>query len=599
MANMSDVQFKKWGGLRSMMCCAVVVVLTACGGGYDGSNPQTPTPPTTPPPPPPAASAYSASSLVSDGSVAATTTDANLKNPWGLVFAPNAPAWIANNATQTSTLYDGTGTKLATVVNLPAGINGAADATGIVFNNTTGFTVSNGTTTAASRFIFNGEGGTILGWSPTVDATNAIIAYDDGAGGAIYKGLAIASDGTATFLYATDFNNNKVDVFDKDFQKVTVTGGFTDPTLPAGYAPFGIQTLLIGGQTTIFVTYAQRVAGSNDNANGAGLGIVNAFDQQGRIVNHVVSTGAQLNAPWGLALAPDNFGTLSGKLLVGNFGDGVINGFDPTTGAFVDSIKNSAGQPIANAGLWAIAFGNGARNQPATTLYFTAGIANEAAGLYGRIDLGATAPDIVAPTVSLSAPAAGATVSGTTAVTATAADNVGVSTVQFFAGGTSIGTASAAPFSVNWDTTGATNGAVVLTAQAKDAAGNVTTSAAVNVTVNNTAPPPATVTLAQLQTNIFTPRCSSCHTGNGASLPGSMNLTSASATFASLVNFTSVQNPALKRVLPNDPANSYIIHKLEGTNLNGTSRMPLGGPFLDQPTIDTVRTWISEGAQNN
>lgn len=542
------------------------------------------------------------SALISDGSVSGTTSDPKLINPWGIVFAPGRPAWVANNATQTSTLYDGTGGVLPLIVNLPGGINGAADATGIVFNgSTTDFVVTNGTQTAAAAFIFAGEGGTLLGWSPTVNGTNAFIAYDDGAGGAVYKGLAIAADSGANFLYAADFHNNKVDVFDKSFLKVTVAGGFADATLPAGYAPFGIQTLTIGTQTVIYVTYAQRATGSDDNVNGAGLGLVNVFDTKGTLIKRLVSTGAALNAPWGVALAPANFGTLSNSVLIGNFGDGVINAYNPDTGAFVDSIKNSAGQPIANAGLWGIAFGNGARNQPTTTLYFAAGIANELAGVYGRIDLGATAPDIVAPTVSLTAPTDGATVGGNAvALTATASDNVAVTSVQFFAGTTSIGTANAAPFTFNWDTTAVATGTVVaLTAQAKDAFGNSTTSAAVSVTVDNTAPPPATVTLTQLQANIFTPRCSSCHTGGGAGLPASMNLSSAAATFASFVNVTSIGNASLKRVLPGDPNNSWVINKLEGTNLGTTSRMPLGGPFLDQATIDQVRAWISHGALNN
>jgi hypothetical protein len=410
----------------------------------------------------------------------------------------------------------------------------------------------------------------------------------------------MAADSGANFLYATDFHNKKVDVFDKSFQKVAVAGGFTDPTLPAGYAPFGIQALTIAGQTVIYVTYAQTVPNSNDNANGAGLGLVNVFDTKGTLLKHLVPTGGALNAPWGVALAPaTGFGNLSGMVLIGNFGDGVINGYNPDTGAFVDSVKTSAGQTIANPGLWGIAFGNGARNQPTTTLYFAAGIANEAGGLYGRIDLGATPPDVVAPTVTLTAPAAGATVTGTVAVTATAADNVGVASVQFFAGANAIGTATAAPFTINWDTTGTANGAVSLTAKATDAAGNVTTSSAVSVTVSNTAAPPATVTLTQLQTNIFTPRCAPCHNGSGTSLPGSMNLTTTAATFAALVNVASEENPALKRVLPGQPNDSYVVKKLEGTDIGNTQRMPLGGPYLDQPTIDTVRTWITQGAQNN
>jgi len=597
MAIMIERQKNESRPMRPWLPAALAALLTACGGygGGGGGSSYTPPPTTTPPPTP---SAFSMSGLVSDGSVASTATDHDLINPWGIVFAPNAPVWIADNATESSTLYDGTGLKQSLKVTLPGGVNGSPDATGIVFNgSTTDFTVTNGTVTAPARFIFDGEGGTIIGWAPTVDLNNGIIAYDDGNGGAVYKGLAIAADGSANFLYATDFHNNKVDVFDKDFHKVAVAGGFTDSTLPTGYAPFGIQALQISGQTVIVVTYAQRATGSNDNVNGAGLGLVNTFDTKGTLLKHLVPVGGQLNAPWGVALAPAAWGTLSNDLLIGNFGDGVINAYNPDTGAFVDSVKNSAGQVIANPGLWGIAFGNGAHNQPTTTLYFSAGIADEAAGLYGRIDLGATAPDIVAPTVTLSAPADGSTVSGSVPLTVTAADNTGIASVQYFAGTTSIGTATTAPFSFNWDSTTVANGSVAITAQAKDAAGNSTTSAAVTVTVSN-APPP-TVTLAQLQTDIFTPKCSSCHTGGGAALPSSMNLSSAAATFASLVNVTSVENVALKRVTAGDPASSYIINKLEGTNLGGTARMPLGGPFLDQPTIDRVKTWITAGAQNN
>jgi uncharacterized protein (TIGR03118 family) len=591
---------------RLVVCATTAAWLVACGGGYGGGNNMSSTPPptTSPPPPtttPPAPSAFSMSPLVSDGSIAsAATKDTKLINPWGIVFAPNLPAWVADNATQSATIYDGTGLALPLVVTIPGGANGDADPTGIVANpSTTDFVVTKGTVSAPARFIFDGEGGTILGWSPTVDATNAIIAYSD-TGGAVYKGLAVAADSGANFLYATDFHNNKVDVFDKNFAKVTVAGGFTDSTLPAGYAPFGIQAVTTNGTTILYVTYAKTVSGSNDNANGAGLGLVDTFDTKGTLLKHLVAVGGALNAPWGVAVAPaTGFGSLSGKVLIGNFGDGVINAYDPDSGAFVDSLKNSAGQPIANPGLWGMAFGNGARNQPTTTLYFAAGIANEAAGLYGRIDLGATAPDIVAPTVTLSAPASAATVSGSTAVTATAADNIGVTSVQFLAGATPIGTATAAPFTINWDTTTTANGAVSLTAQATDQAGNVTISTAVGVMVNNQAPPPQTITLTQLQSTIFTPRCSSCHSGNGASLPGSMNLTSAAASFTSLVNVTSEKNPPLKRVLPGQPNDSYIIHKLEGTDLGATNRMPLGGPFLDQATIDTVRTWITQGALNN
>lgn len=570
-------------------------VLVACGGGYGGggnSNPP-PAPPVNNPPP---ASVFSMSALISDGSQAGTVKDTNLVNPWGIVIAPNAPVWVANNATGTSTLYDGTSGVLGLIVQLPGGANGAADATGIVANpSTTDFAVTNGTTTAPARFIFDGESGTIMGWAPTVDGTHAIVAFT-ATDGAVYKGLAVAADNGANFLYATDFKNNKVDVFDKNFAKVAVAGGFTDPTLPAGYAPFGIQAVTVGTTTTIYVTYAQTQAGSNDNANGAGLGLVNTFDTKGTLVKHLIPTGGKLNAPWGVALAPADLGTFANTILIGNFGDGTINAYKPDTGEFVDTIKNSAGTAIATPGLWGIAFGNGVRNQPTKTLFFAAGTGGETAGLYGRIDLGATAPDIVAPTVTISAPAAASNVSGTTPITVTAADNVGVANVQFKAGTTVLGTVTAAPFTFNWDTTQTANGAANLTAIATDAAGNSTTSAAVSVTVNNQAPPPpAPVTFTQLKNAIFDPICSQCHIG--ANAPQGLKLDGANA-YANLVNVASTEVPSLMRVKPNDPANSYIVQKIEGTAAVG-QRMPLGQPALDAATIQMVKDWISQGAQNN
>ena len=600
------MESRTWRAVRALrwIWIAELALISACGGGYgsgSGSSMKTPAPMPAPmpmPTPPPTASAYSMSRLVSDGAVPAATTDAHLINPWGIVIAPNAPVWVANNGTQTSTLYDGTGLAQSLVVNIPAGLNGAANPTGIVFNAGSDFTITEGSNSAPAKFIFAGEGGTISAWSPTVDARNALTTYDDGAGGAVYKGLAIATDGNSvTRLYAADFHNAKVDVFDAGFRKVTTTGGFSDPTLPQGYAPFGIQALSVQGATLIYVAYAKQDDQQHANVNGAGLGLIDVFDTQGTLQTHLVASGGKLNAPWGFALAPAGFGTLSNELLVGNFGDGLINGFDPSTGNFIGTLSDASGQPIANPGLWGIAFGNGAHNQPTTTLYFAAGIASQADGLYGRIDLGATAPDVVAPTATITQPAANATVSGTVTVTASASDNVGVASVHFFAGATAIGTASAAPYSISWDTTQVADGNVAITAQAQDAAGNIGTSAAVTVTVSNHAAP-AAVTLSQLQTQIFTPICSVCHTGGGASLPASMNLT-AGNTFASLVNVASVEQPALKRVAPNDPDNSYIVHKLEGSPGISGQRMPAGGPFLDQPTIDQVRAWISQGALNN
>ena len=437
-----------------------------------------------------AVTAFSQTNLVSNGVVTAATTDPNLVNPWGLALAPTGPMWVANNGTQTSTLYDGTGITQPLVVAIPPASAGPANPTGMVFNSSSDFAISkNGGASSPALFIFSGEGGAISGWSQSVDPLNAITAYDDGAGGAVYKGLAIANNGSANFLYATDFHNNKVDVFDTSFAKVATSGGFTDPTLPAGYAPFGIQAVTIGTTVSIIVTYAQQDSKKQANVSGAGLGLVDVFDTNGKFLKHLVATGGALNSPWGIALAPAGFGTLAKMLLIGNFGDGVINGYDPSTGAFVGSVNDSNGKPLGNPGLWGMVFGNGAFNQPATTLYFAAGISAQTGGLYGRIDPGATAPDTVAPKVKLTN--AAGTVSGTVALAATATDNVGVVSVKFFAGTALVGTATKAPFTFQWDTTKVANGVYQLTAEAPDAAGNTTSSAPVAVTVSNTAAPPA------------------------------------------------------------------------------------------------------------
>src|SRR5581483_11799662 len=305
----------------------------------------------SPPPPDPG---YSFKSLVADhAGTSATTTDPNLKNPWGIVFGGNNPVWTANNGTQTSTLYDGAGQMNALVVKLPSlasGNNrtgGNFNPTGIVFNASSDeFVVSAAGNTGAASFIYSGEGGMIAGWSSNVDQNNAILAYT-AADGAVYKGLALASNGTADWLYAADFVNSKVDVFDVTFAKQQAAAfPFTDPQLPAGYAPFGIQALQngSGGSWQIYVAYAQQAGqGSIDNNNGAGLGLIDIFDANGRLVKRLVSTGGQLNAPWGLVLAPKDFGSLSNLLLVSNFGDGRINAFDPASGAFVASLADGTG----------------------------------------------------------------------------------------------------------------------------------------------------------------------------------------------------------------------------------------------------------------
>lgn len=375
------------------------VVLAAALGTYVGSAsgqgyptpPPMPSPPTMPPgtpnAPPGAPSTYAMTPLVSNGAVPGTVNDLDLINPWGVAASPDSPIWVANNATQTATAYDGAGNQVIEVA-LPAGTRGLADATGLVFNATPDFVVGNGSASAPATFILDGEGGTLLAWAQNVDAANAIITYDDGAGGAVYKGLALAQNGDASFLYAADFRNGKVDVFDGRFQKVGVPGQFSDPQLPQGYAPFGIHALSLAAQTVILVAYAQQTPDAPDEEmQGAGLGLVSLFDANGTLLMNLVGPGGELNAPWAAVVAPPTFGSLSNMLLIGNFGDGAIHAFDPTTGAFVDTVKDAAGQPIANDGLWGLMFGNGANGQSTASLYFAAGIGEEAAGVYGRIDV--------------------------------------------------------------------------------------------------------------------------------------------------------------------------------------------------------------------
>lgn len=355
-------------------------VVSCGGGGGDSGMMQTPMSTT---PPPVVASSFSATALVSDADRGAAHVDTNLINPWGIAFNPTGFVWIANNGTSTSTLYDGNGVPQSLVVAIPAGSGGSANPTGIVYNGSSDFKVTQNGVSGAAAFIFVGEGGTVSGWSPGVNRTNAVTAVDTGADGAVYKGLAIGAYAGANYLYAADFKNGAVDVYDTSFHKVTLAGGsFADPSLPAGYAPFGIQAL--GGK--IYVSYAQRSGSGPDEVDGAGLGYVDVFDPSGALIRRLVSNGA-LNAPWGMAMAPANFGSFSNMLLVANFGDGKINAYDPTTGAAMGTLGNPDGSAIVIDKLWGIAFGNGVNNQPTNTLFYTAGPGDEAHGLYGRLDL--------------------------------------------------------------------------------------------------------------------------------------------------------------------------------------------------------------------
>ncbi|KWK23171.1 hypothetical protein WT77_17600 [Burkholderia stagnalis] len=325
---------------------------------------------------------YAVSALVSDGAVPAAHVDANLKNPWGIAFNPKGFVWVADNGTQRATLYDGNGVPQSLVVTIPPGTSGDPSPTGIVFNGTTDFVVTQGAKSGPAAFIFAGEGGTLTAWSPAVNPTAAITVFDSG-GAAVYKGLAMAGNNGANFLYATDFHNNRIDVFDRTFAKVTPAGAFQDPSLPAGFAPFGIQAL----GSKLFVTYAKQDAAAHDDVAGAGFGLVDVFSPSGQFLQRF-ATGGPLNAPWGVALAPADFGRFSHAVLVGNFGDGMLHAFDATSGMLLGALQQGDGSTIVEPGLWGIAFGNGLSNQPANTLFFAAGPNDEADGLYGRIDVG-------------------------------------------------------------------------------------------------------------------------------------------------------------------------------------------------------------------
>jgi uncharacterized protein (TIGR03118 family) len=334
---------------------------------------------------------YAQHNLVSDIQGLADHTDSNLVNAWGLDAGPTTPWWISDNGTGKATLYF-VNSGAITIFTVPGAGGAQGNPTGLVFNGGTGFVVNNGVgAPSAARFIFSSEDGTISAFKGAPIVT-VVPNPNAPAHGAIYKGLAIDSRTAGQFLYATDFHNGKVDVFDSSFHAVTLTGTFIDPDLPAGFAPFGIQNI----NGTLYVTYALQDQDAEDDVAGPGNGFVDAFDTSGNLIRRVASMG-ELNSPWGLALAPADFGRFSGDLLVGNFGDGRIHAFDPETltadGEFeaVGLLHSAAGRPIQIEGLWALQFGKGttasSANGTTNTLFFTAGPADEEHGLFGSIVL--------------------------------------------------------------------------------------------------------------------------------------------------------------------------------------------------------------------
>ncbi|MGE5224033.1 MAG: TIGR03118 family protein [Omnitrophica WOR_2 bacterium] len=323
--------------------------------------------------------------LVSDIPGLALHTDPDLVNPWGLSHSGASPIWVSDNGMGVSTLYNGAGTKLALVVTIPPPAGSApgttSKPTGQVFNGTTDFVVTGASGSGPARFIFATEDGTVSGWNPAADPTHAILAVDNSASGAIYKGLAIGANASGNFLYAANFHAGTIDVFDKDFQPVQLAGSFSDPDIHRGFAPFNIQNL--GGK--LYVTYAKQDADREDDVAGPSNGYVDVFDTDGNLLQRAATRG-RLNSPWGLAIAPPSFGAFAGDLLVGNFGDGRINIIDPVSGEFLDQIRDANNRPITIDGLWGLLVGNGGNGGDVNKVYFTAGLNDEANGLFGSLE---------------------------------------------------------------------------------------------------------------------------------------------------------------------------------------------------------------------
>jgi uncharacterized protein (TIGR03118 family) len=309
---------------------------------------------------------YSQTNLVSNTAGVGKTTDTQLVNPWGISFIPGSDFWIANNNGGTSTLYDNLGNKDAGLVvtipgagNNPNGNCSPGCPTGNVANG-------NGSYFGGGQFIFDTEDGIFANWT---GANTATVAFDNSASGAVYKGLALLN---STFLLAANFNSGKVDVLDRNFNLTSLSGSFTDPKLPAGFAPHGIHVI----DNQIYVAYAMQDTAKHDAQPGAGLGQVDIFDSNGNFVSTFVAAGGKLNAPWGVVSTPATFGAFPNAILVGNFGDGTINAYD-TKGKFLGQVTDSSDKVLVNPGLWDLTFGGGGSSGDPNTLYLTAGGSNQ------------------------------------------------------------------------------------------------------------------------------------------------------------------------------------------------------------------------------
>jgi uncharacterized protein (TIGR03118 family) len=328
-------------------------------------------------------------------SAKAANIDANLLNAWGLSRATTSPWWISDNGAGVSTLSDGAGVPqptttpqpLVVTIPLPPPDNSSGAATtsegktstptGTVFNYTSDFEVAPG---KKAIFLFVTEDGTISGWNPTVKPTEAVIKVNR-SGKAVYKGCTLVQTEFGTFLYVTNFKSGRIEVYDSKFQRVhALDHSFRNGHLPHDFVPFNIQN--IGG--SIVVTFAKREPGSNDEEHGPGLGFVAIFDPFGQLIRRL-DHGPFLNAPWGVALAPSDFGAFSHRLLIGNFGDGTIHAFNVVSGDFEGTLLDAGGQSLTVDGLWALSFGSNGPSGSAIELYFTAGPNDENDGLFGKI----------------------------------------------------------------------------------------------------------------------------------------------------------------------------------------------------------------------
>jgi uncharacterized protein (TIGR03118 family) len=321
-------------------------------------------------------SEFDQTNLVSSVPGLALHNDPNLIDPWGVAFSATSPFWMANQNSATTTLYDGSGNLIEIggnpAITIPGGASGTAGPTGEVFNSTSGFQLNG----SPAHFIFANLNGTISGWT---GGASAVLASSATTPGATFTGLALASNGGSNYLYAADstYLTGKIDVFNSSFQPVTLgAGSFTDPNGLPGYVPFNIQ--LIGGQ--LYVAYANLNSDGSSNPGG----YVDIYNTNGSFVKRFASGGA-LNAPWGFAVAPANFGSFGGDLLIANNGNGWINAFNPTTGAFVGSMDGPNGQPLVYQDLWAIDFRTGGTNVNTNALYFVEGINNDTGGLFGEL----------------------------------------------------------------------------------------------------------------------------------------------------------------------------------------------------------------------